>query len=332
MSNILLSIIIPTYNGGDFLKENLENLIPMLQQYKDDDLEFIVSNNASDDDTEETIIRWMEKLPSLRYIKRNETLGAMEHFETAVAQSKGQFVFLLGDDDILVPGAINVIMDILHKYHNISALHFNRLDYIMSKNNIELFNGNSAYPIVNYYSNIGEFIKHHATMDSMSTVIFRKDCWAKLSKDKEDRYWGYVWYARLLNGITDKKMPAVYYGVPLLIQRHPPVRKWSAKRPLYLAGLLNVYKDLDEKINGVYYYYNSYYPANSNMFFLSIQNIIAENKRMYKDYADQLYKHNPQLWRRIYLTLSIYILPPIMMRGLVICGKAFNKMHSLIKS
>lgn len=325
MNNINLSIIIPTFNGGTFLNESLEYLIPMLKRYSEGDIEFILSNNGSEDNTDDVVRCWQKEYPNLVYINRPVNIGSMANFEDATFHSRGKFVLLLGDDDILVPGSIDYLMGLLHDYPDISLLHWNRIDYKMVDYSASLFNS-KINKFLDYSERPEEFLRKHATMDSMSTVIFRRECWAEISKDKEEKYWGYTWYAKILYGALQSGRPALYSSFPLVIQRHPIVRKWSAKRPLYVAGLLNIYKDLDCLAPGIYNYYNNNYPANCDMFFLTMLNIIAENKKLYKSYKNELYAHNKSIWRRVLLFLTLYVNPIWVTRLLVLLNKVVIKL------
>ena len=64
-TDLLLTIAIPTYNRKNLLKRALESVVSQLNPK----IEILVSDNASDDGTDEMIA---ESFPMVRYIK-NET-------------------------------------------------------------------------------------------------------------------------------------------------------------------------------------------------------------------------------------------------------------------
>ena len=67
--NKKLSIVIPTYNRADFLDYSLEIHIPMLKEYG---IEIAIFDNASTDNTQEIVSKWMKEYDYLTYHK-NET-------------------------------------------------------------------------------------------------------------------------------------------------------------------------------------------------------------------------------------------------------------------
>lgn len=72
MNSKLLSIIIPTFNGGKFLQENLHTLIPMMKSVSNN-VELIISNNASEDNTDEIVQNALNEYQQIIYI--NTTLN-----------------------------------------------------------------------------------------------------------------------------------------------------------------------------------------------------------------------------------------------------------------
>ena len=67
LNSPILTIAIPTYNRCEFLQECLEYVIPQVE----DDMEVIVCDNASCDDTQVIMENYSNKYLFIRYI-RNE--------------------------------------------------------------------------------------------------------------------------------------------------------------------------------------------------------------------------------------------------------------------
>ncbi len=109
MSN-KLSICIPTYNRARYLAETLDNVIAQAT----DEVEIVVSDNASPDDTAEIVKSRQEKFPRLTYFRQPENLGADRNYLQSVALASGEWCWLLGDDDLLEPGAIACVLEHLH--------------------------------------------------------------------------------------------------------------------------------------------------------------------------------------------------------------------------
>jgi glycosyltransferase involved in cell wall biosynthesis len=99
-----LSICIPTYNRADHLA-NCLNSIVICQAYSNLKFEVCISDNNSTDQTE-NVVRDASKILSIKYHKNSNNLGHARNFLKVVSMAKGNFVWLLGDDDLLLPYAI----------------------------------------------------------------------------------------------------------------------------------------------------------------------------------------------------------------------------------
>ena len=106
----MLSICIPTYNRVRYLKE----LLPaILVQTDADDVEVIVSDNASTDGTAEYLSTTDDT--HLRWWTNDENIGGDRNFLKCVAKAKGEYVWLFGDDDIMPAGAVGRVVDFLRR-------------------------------------------------------------------------------------------------------------------------------------------------------------------------------------------------------------------------
>ena len=112
MKSIALSICIPTYNRVRYLKELLPSV---LDQADAEGVEVVVSDNASTDDTAE-YLRAI-KHPSLRWWTNDANIGGDRNFLKCVAEARGEYVWLFGDDDIMPAGAVKKVTDFLRQHN-----------------------------------------------------------------------------------------------------------------------------------------------------------------------------------------------------------------------
>lgn len=104
----LLTIAIPTYNRSAFLAQLLEVLAPQLVE--EPRVELMISDNSSQDDTPTVVESFREKGLALTY-KRNETnIGADANFIHCFEMARGEYVWIFGDDDIIVPGGLQAVL------------------------------------------------------------------------------------------------------------------------------------------------------------------------------------------------------------------------------
>ena len=121
---IKLSIAIPTYNGSRYVREALDSIISQLG-YIDEEIEIVVSDNASTDKTPEIIRDYQNKYPFVKYFRNEENLGADRNFDLAVRRSTGEYVWLFSDDDRLRSGAIKKVLSVLKQYNNLANIFVN---------------------------------------------------------------------------------------------------------------------------------------------------------------------------------------------------------------
>ena len=93
-----LTIVIPTLNRAALVSRAIESALAQTYQ----DIEIIVSNNGSTDETRHVLERYA-RAPRLRLIHRDVTIPATEHGSTLVQQARGEFFLGLSDDDWLEP-------------------------------------------------------------------------------------------------------------------------------------------------------------------------------------------------------------------------------------
>lgn len=116
MPECLLSICIPTYNGADMLGLALATSVPQAEELCDQ-VECIVSDNASTDETESVVAQYLN-YRCLQYSKNPNNLGAVGNIEKLVELAKGEFIWIIGDDDTINTGGVKIVVDALQSYGN----------------------------------------------------------------------------------------------------------------------------------------------------------------------------------------------------------------------
>ena len=101
------SIVLPTLNGV----ETLAVTLPAMLTIERDDVEWVVSNNHSDDNLGELISSLGDQ--RLRLVEPPERLPIGKHLEFAYQQARGEWQGHLGDDDLLFPSRFAVLDDVI---------------------------------------------------------------------------------------------------------------------------------------------------------------------------------------------------------------------------
>src|SRR6266571_3092358 len=100
---IRLSICIATYNRADVIGETLESILPQLRE----GVELVVVDGASPDATESDVNSYFSGRSDCRYVRLPTKGGVDQDYCLAVEYAKGQYCWLMTDDDILKPNAID---------------------------------------------------------------------------------------------------------------------------------------------------------------------------------------------------------------------------------
>lgn len=130
-----LSICIPTYNRARHLENCLNSVLTCLN-HGSSDFEVCISDNGSTDDTEEVVARIGNLLP-VKYQKNSTNLGIPRNFLNVVDMAEGDFVWLVGDDDLLVTDAITRIVAMIREHPTVDFFYVNAYhlssEYVLSR-------------------------------------------------------------------------------------------------------------------------------------------------------------------------------------------------------
>lgn len=109
----VLSVCIPTYNRVEELKRSLGTIIR--EFYDKDNVEILVSDNCSHDETELLMKNVLRSYPRIRYYRHDENIGPTRNFISCYKRACGRYVWLFSDDDFLLEGKGDLVMEMLLK-------------------------------------------------------------------------------------------------------------------------------------------------------------------------------------------------------------------------
>lgn len=102
MPQPLISICIPTYKRAGYIGRCLESALT----YQGDDIEVIVQENCSPDNTREEIARFLSDT-RLKYYRNETNIGVIRNIWNLQERANGTYILFLTDDDFLLPGSVN---------------------------------------------------------------------------------------------------------------------------------------------------------------------------------------------------------------------------------
>lgn len=105
-----LSVVMATYNGSLYIKEQLESI---LYQLGEED-EVIISDDCSTDDTLEIIESYHDS--RIKIWKGKKFGSPVFNFENALKQAQGDIIFLSDQDDVWLPKKVEIMAFYLSEY------------------------------------------------------------------------------------------------------------------------------------------------------------------------------------------------------------------------
>jgi glycosyltransferase involved in cell wall biosynthesis len=105
--DILISIIVPTYNGGKYIKACIDSILENNYQ----NFEIIVSDDGSEDNTLSIVKKYSDSRISV--FSNQSRLGMQKNYEKAILRSKGDWLILIGQDDFIMPFSLSKINKII---------------------------------------------------------------------------------------------------------------------------------------------------------------------------------------------------------------------------
>ncbi len=92
----LISVGIPTYNGAKYLEEAVQSVLD--QSYQN--LEIIISDNCSTDDTTAIVATLKKKDARIKYFRQPSNIGFINNFNSIPLKAAGDLFVFFADDDI----------------------------------------------------------------------------------------------------------------------------------------------------------------------------------------------------------------------------------------
>ena len=305
----LLTVVIPTYNRAKDLKECLSYVIPQVMAHKDK-VHIYISDNASTDNTKEVVKGIMADYPDIiTYFCQKVNLTASPNFDDAVHRVNSEYVYMLSDDDFIVPECITFLLNCIKEYPDVAYFYLNQYVADEEMQGVKLFNANIGKGYVTVYESGAELIKKYYNGPScISANMFRKEVWADASVLKKEDCPGYVWLSILFQGVLYKKSAFIQY--PMFTARMPKVQRYATNWPwYYIKGLGQLYKYLDEKSPGLYNAWIDYQQKKQKRQFLMFLTMVAHNKKLYRARGRELKEHIHSAGDRFFYNLLVSVIP-----------------------
>lgn len=120
MSSPKVSVMIVTYNQRELISETVESVLA--QDYNN--LEIVIADDASTDGTDDIIKEYCDRYPTkIKAVLNKKNLGITGNSNAAFFACAGEFIAVMGGDDIFLPGKISVQVELFKDPQVVLAYH-----------------------------------------------------------------------------------------------------------------------------------------------------------------------------------------------------------------
>lgn len=168
-----LSICIATYKRGKFIGETLDSILVQMEP----SVEIVVVDGASPDNTPEVMAQYLLRYPEIRYFRETENSGVDADFDKAVGYARGEFCWLMTDDDLLKPGAITKVLSTLGGDDDLIVVNSEVRNVDLSavfENQRLMFDVDRVYRATNSEEFFADTVGY---LSFIGCVVIRRACW-----------------------------------------------------------------------------------------------------------------------------------------------------------
>ncbi len=216
MNKPILSICIPTYNRSGYLRDALLSIQKQLDQSLElkEEIEVVVADNNSPDNTESVVREFVTSIPNLVYIKNPENVGFDKNVDIVVRGARSEYCWYLGDDDTIENGALSHMVKVCRteKYAVIGMdsrplyerpiLNSEKVSY-SDNDHIDGLSSSEAY------------IQGHLP-SALSMLAFRKNDWVENANFSEHTP-GWYYFETILKIAAKPKAAILYIKKPMVL-------------------------------------------------------------------------------------------------------------------
>jgi glycosyltransferase involved in cell wall biosynthesis len=211
--SIKLSLCIATLNRGDLIAGTLDSIVPQLTQ----ECELVVMDCGSTDGTGRIAQEYARRCVHVRYVSQGANNGLDRDFDRVVELARGEYCWLLPDDDLLTPHAVATVLDVLRGDYSLVVANAEIRDITLQKvlwrraidiESDHVFGGDELDRL---FSTWRDFIMY------IGCVVMKRDVW--LARDRAR--WYDSWFIHI-GVIFQERLPgrALIMSTPIVVYRY----------------------------------------------------------------------------------------------------------------
>lgn len=206
-----VSIIITTYNRANLLENAITGAL--IQNYPN--LEIIISDNASTDDTPEIVAKYMSN-KNLNYVRHDKNIGALANHNISLREyASGEWVVFVSDDDCLDnENFVTDAIDLIRNYGPEEVAFLQTGVYTLYPDGKKILGVPNIEKEVGYFKR-GEYFLRYFDLQyfSFTTTIFNRDLALRFDILNDEHYGTDVELMLLMSFYKDTILVKKPYGV-----------------------------------------------------------------------------------------------------------------------
>lgn len=222
MNQIKLSICMPTRNRAEFIKDALESVISQ----SDKSVEIVIVDGASTDNTQEVVGRFQKIFSNIVYYRAEVNGGVNRDMAKTIELARGQYCWMLSDDDTLKPGAMSRMLKEIESGYEIYLSNVTACDIqmrpISNRFWLSLFVRDTVFNLheeKDFISYCDKANSIGALFSYMSSIVLKRGEWLKTGYDFEFDNTAYALAATLFS-FTKRKCRLKYIRDQLVFWRN----------------------------------------------------------------------------------------------------------------
>lgn len=113
----LISVLIATYNRANSLRRAIESVLAQPGNF----YELVIVNDASPDDTDAVVQPYLAD-SRVRYYRNEVNLGMRENYIRIFREARGDYIFILTDDDWMVEGGLEYVVQVIQQHPEVGYI------------------------------------------------------------------------------------------------------------------------------------------------------------------------------------------------------------------
>lgn len=192
MSKYKLSICIPTYNREKFISDTIQSIIK--NNCELEDIEIVVSDNASTDNTKKLIESFRDIFPNITYFCWDKNMGADKNYLKTIEIASGEYCWFMGSDDTIKENSLEVILNNINLFNadiflcNRTECNFDMKPIRNRKWLSEKYTENTIFKTQDLEEYFNNALSIGAVFSYLSSIIVKKESWESI--DNKDLFVG----------------------------------------------------------------------------------------------------------------------------------------------